>query len=425
MFKFSAEQNKIIMLSALGGMLEFYDFAIYSIFAAYFSKLFFPATNPLFSILAVYSVFFIGYVIRPIGGIIFSHIGDEYGRKIVMVLTMVLMGLASFGIGVLPTYATIGIAAPILLLLFRLMQGLAFGGEVPSVIIYIAETIALKRGLAIGLVWGFIVAGLLPAMLINMAITHFLNGQQITEFGWRIGFILGGLLCLVSYQVRKKLHETKAFENMKRKHKFPFVVLVRRHLPKVFMGIAITAIIATPFTLAAIFMPTYLLAIVKLQKKLVSDAVFCSIISCVLGIAIIGYFVDKFDMYKVMLVSIIILMVVCPFAYFLLYSQFNLIVVLCLFAFVVGLVITPAVAILSVLFPTSIRLSGIALSYNLGFILFGALCPLIITWGIDKFGHIYLIPPIWLCCVSLFCIYGVIKSRKAINTTKYEEFTIN
>jgi MFS family permease len=188
MLGFSHEQNKIIGLSSLGGMLEFYDFINYGVFAIYFSKLFFPSDNSLVSILAAYSVLFVGYVVRPIGGIIISHIGDEYGRKIVMILTMVLMGISSLGIGILPTYATIGIAAPILLLLFRLLQGFAFGGEISCVIVYISETITLKKSVAMGLVFALVAAGWLPAMLLYICVTHVLDPQQITEFGWRIGW---------------------------------------------------------------------------------------------------------------------------------------------------------------------------------------------------------------------------------------------
>ena len=128
------EERKIVGLAALGGMLELYDFAIYGMFAVYFAHQFFPSTNAYTAILETYMVFSLGFILRPLGGIIFSHIGDEYSRKNVLVYTILIWG-ASVGIAFLPTYATIGMAAPLLLLLFRLLQGLAIGGEVPTTLL--------------------------------------------------------------------------------------------------------------------------------------------------------------------------------------------------------------------------------------------------------------------------------------------------
>ena len=168
----NVEQKKIIALSSIGGMLEFYDFTIYGLFSVYFAHQFFPAFDNFAAIMASYSIFVVGYIVRPLGGILFSHIGDEIGRKTVLILTMVLMGLASFGLGLLPTYAQIGIWAPILMVLLRLLQGLAIGGELPSMIVYVAESMPKQRGIAMGGVFAGTVCGLLPGMLINMLITH-------------------------------------------------------------------------------------------------------------------------------------------------------------------------------------------------------------------------------------------------------------
>ena len=177
----------------------------------YFATQFFPSGDRFAAIMATYAVFLIGYVIRPIGGIIFSHIGDEIGRKTVLILTMVLMGVASLGIGFLPTYASIGIWAPILMVLLRLLQGLAIGGELPSTIVYVTESIPEQRGYAIGGTFTGALAGLIPGMLLNILMTHTLTAEQLNNFGWRIPFIIGGLLCFIAYQIRRKLHETSAF----------------------------------------------------------------------------------------------------------------------------------------------------------------------------------------------------------------------
>jgi MFS family permease len=415
---FFNEQRKIIALSSLGGMLEYYDFITYGVFAIYFSKLFFPNNNSLVSILAAYSIFFIGYIIRPIGGVILSHIGDEYGRKRVMVITMVLMGISSFGIGILPTYATIGIAAPILLLLFRILQGLAFGGEISCIIIYISETISSKKARTMRLVFALMVSGLLIAMLLHLFLVHVLTMQQIVMFGWRIGFILGGLVCFISYQVRKKLYETNAFKNIKSKHKYPFVVLIRRHLAKVFIGIALIASMAAASSMSIIFMPTYLVAFMKLSNQQVGNTIIVGLIAYIIAIYFSGYVLDKFEVTKVMLVNLIILILMTPLAYWLLKIHFNLPLTLFLFNFCVGLVVTPAIMILAKLFPTNISLTGVAISYNLGYILFAGVYTFLVVGLITKFNHIFLIPVIAIWLIALTSIYALMKYKKIINSTK-------
>ncbi|RTL01001.1 MAG: MFS transporter [Proteobacteria bacterium] len=165
--KLTTQEKKIVGLSALGGMLEFYDFIIYGIFSVYFAHQFFPSENELLSVIESYVVFILGYIARPIGGIIFSHVGDEHGRKKVLIITIILMGISSLGIGLLPTYAQIGWVAPLGLLSLRLLQGLALGGELPSTYVYISETMTQKRGSGFGITMTGVNSGLLLGMIVN------------------------------------------------------------------------------------------------------------------------------------------------------------------------------------------------------------------------------------------------------------------
>ena len=207
-YDLSSEQKKIVVLSSLGGLLEFYDFTIYGLFAVYFAQQFFPSSNEFIAIIASYSIFVVGYIVRPLGGILFSHIGDEIGRKTVLIITMILMGVSSLGMGLLPTYAQIGLFAPALMLLFRLIQGLAIGGELPSMIVYVSESMPHKRGFGLGGAFSGTVAGLIPGMLINLLIVHWLSVEQINSFGRRIPFLFGGLFCFIGFLIRRELHET-------------------------------------------------------------------------------------------------------------------------------------------------------------------------------------------------------------------------
>lgn len=165
-YQLSQEQRKVIVLSALGGMLEFYDFTIYGLFAVYFASQIFPTHDPLVAIIASYSIFVVGYIIRPVGGIIFSHIGDEIGRKKVLIMTMLLMGIASIGLGLVPTYQQAGIYSPIIMLAFRMLQGFAFGGEIPSMIVYTTESMPEKRSLGVGGSFTGTISGLVLGMIV-------------------------------------------------------------------------------------------------------------------------------------------------------------------------------------------------------------------------------------------------------------------
>jgi MFS family permease len=413
-YNLNKEQKQIITLSSIGGMLEFYDFTIYGLFAVYFTNQFFPSHNQLISIVASYTVFLVGYVVRPLGGILFSHIGDEIGRKTVLIITMVLMGIASFGMGLLPNYAQIGVLAPILMLFCRLIQGLAIGGELPSMIVYVTESMPDKRGFGMGGVFAGTVSGLIPGMLINLAITHYLTTDQINSFGWRIPFILGGLLCFVAYQVRKKLQETRAFQNIKAKDKFPFIELLRHHLKEVAIGVGLVSIMATPIALVIIFMPTYLHKIVGLPVHVVSHVVLIATIICIVFTYVMGMLANKFNIVKLMIGGIVLLVISAILCYSGLAHNYNLILSIGIFAVFQGALITLPPIFLSYLFPIHVRLSGVALSYNIAFVIFAGLTPIIVTSIIGKTGWIFASPMLWMGVVAIIALIATFKAHRYV-----------
>ena len=294
-YRLNKYQTQIVLLSSLGGMLEFFDFTVYALFAGYFSEQFFPSSNEMISLIASYSIFVMGYVVRPLGGILFSYIGDAIGRKIVLIITMILMGIASFGLGLLPTYAQIGVAAPILMLLFRLLQGLAIGGELPSMIVYVSESMSDKRGYGLGGVYSGTFAGLLPGMVINLLILKYLTAEQIYQYGWRIPFILGGLLCIVAYFIRKKLHESEAFKQLNTRLKNPIVEVFTKYQARLVIGIVVVAVIAAPTTLAILFMPAYLTKIAHIDAKFAGDIVLIATIISVISMYVFGIITQKIN----------------------------------------------------------------------------------------------------------------------------------
>lgn len=407
------EQKKIIYLSSLGGMLEFYDFTIYALFAAYFSHQFFPTHDAFISLIASYSIFVLGYVVRPLGGILFSHIGDEIGRKTVLILTMALMGIASLGMGLLPTYAQIGIYAPLLMLLFRLIQGLAIGGELPSMIVYASESMPDKRAYAIGGVFSGTIAGLIPGMIINSVMVNYLSNDQLMSFGWRIPFILGGLLCIIAYFVRKELHETIDFEKIKKRSAQPFFEVLSKHGKEVVIGGGLIAIVATPIVLLILFMPTYLTKLVNIDAKLASDAVlFVSIVSF-FSIYITGILASKYDLKKLTYISLVAIVLAAIVCYYTISTKSALIFGgMTLFAIFQGALVALPIIMISHLFPTTVRLTGIALSYNLSFVIFGGVAPIIVTSLIAQTGLLYIVPVAVLLVAVIYAWWAVSKVER-------------
>ncbi len=417
------EQKQVIILSSFGGLLEYYDFTVYGLFVAYFADQFFPSNNTFMSIIASYVVFVLGYVVRPLGGILFSHIGDEIGRKPVMILTMVLMGIASLGLGLCPTYAQIGIWAPILLLMFRLIQGLAIGGELPSVIVYVAESIPNQRGLAMGGIFSGTVAGLLPGILIELLLTHYLTINQINNFGWRIPFIIGGLLCVVAYYIRSKLHETQVFKKEQHRDRFPIVELLQHHFIKVLIGIGLISIMGAPIMLAIIFMPTYLTKIVKIQSNQISHAILIATCISIIVVFLTGALADKFNVYKLLSIFLPLIVIAASICYYMIAMRLNLIIAVSVFAVLQGTLNALPPILLSYIFPVHVRLSGVALSYNISSVTFGGMAPLIITGLIEKTGLIYLIPVLYLLVVTLIAAIATVKCSQFVKLKRTTTFS--
>ena len=197
---------KTILLTSVGGMLEFYDFVIFSIFAIVLGRTFFPVEgSEALQALSAFTVFAVGYSARPIGGIIFGHIGDKYGRKKSFLLTILLMGVASFMIALLPSYKTAGITATILFVVLRIIQGAAIGGEIPSAIVFVKESLIKNGGLACGMIYCFINFGIFFAEITQTITTSYFS----EDYAWRAAFIFGGIAAIVSYILRKKYMKHK------------------------------------------------------------------------------------------------------------------------------------------------------------------------------------------------------------------------
>ena len=421
---FTKEQKKVLLLSSLGGALEYYDFIIYIFFAHVIEKAFFSQNSSYVATLKTLAIFSIGYLLRPLGGIIFSHFGDRYGRKIVFIFTVLFMAIPSLAMGLLPTTAQIGAAAPVLLLILRMIQGLALGGEIPAALTFVSEHVAGHRqGFSLSTLFVGINLGMLLASGVTTILSSVLSEAELLSYGWRIPFILGGLFGLVSIFLRRYLHETAAFKSLKPADvkKIPFLELMKHSSKQVVLG-ALMIAVASVCVFIFLYWPQYLHQYFHydfgVMMRLNTIGTFFSSFSILLG----GWLVDRFGFRRVYLLSTGSL-VFFSYGLFSLLSLHSLFWVICSYMLLSSIFcILPAsyAIILTHLFPTPVRYSGVAMSYNLAYAFFGGLSPLICTVIINYFNSA-LAPGVYLTFVAAIswsvCYFNKISNCFPINKT--------
>lgn len=390
--KLSTKDMRTLSLAGLGGALEFYDFVIFVFFTKTLSALFFPSDMPEWlAQLQVYGIFASGYIARPVGGIIMAHFGDLLGRKKMFSLSVLLMALPTLFIGLLPTYAHIGITAPILLLILRVVQGIAIGGEVPAAWVFVAEHVPEKRigfacaSLTSGLTFGILIGSLMGATIYTQ-----LSPEDVLSYGWRIAFLVGGVFGFFAVYLRGWLKETPVFEAMKEKKEIskeiPLKMVLTNHRSSVVLSMLVTWMLTAAIMVLILMTPT----LVQNQFGISAQdafrgnniASFCLVIGCLVG----GLVADKIGYARALLFGSLILFASNYALYLDLVSgAANFIPLYALTGFTVGVVgIVPTVMIHS--FPAYIRFSGISFSYNMSYAIFGALTPPLISYFSSHYG---------------------------------------
>ncbi len=401
---FTREQKKVLILSSLGGALEYYDFIIYIFFAHLIEKLFFADNSSYVATLKTLAIFSIGYLLRPLGGIIFGHFGDRYGRKVVFIVTILFMAIPSLAIGLLPTTAEIGVVAPVLLLIFRMLQGLALGGEVPAALTFVAEHVEDHRqGFSLSTLFAGINMGMLIASAVTTVLSSSLSEAQLLAFGWRIPFILGGVLGLGSMFLRRYLHETAAFKSLKPKdvQKIPFVELMRHSSKQVFQGTLLIAV-ASVSVFIFLYWPTYLHQYFHYDFTLIVRMNTAGTFFLSFMILLGGLITDRFGSRRIYLIGTgaLVLLSYGFFALLTIHGLFWVVFSYMIFATIFCLLPAAYAIMLAHLFPTPIRYSGVAMSYNLAYAFFGGMSPLVCTVMIKYFDSI-IAPGIYLTIVAL------------------------
>ncbi|MFG1397069.1 MFS transporter [Roseixanthobacter pseudopolyaromaticivorans] len=383
----SRELRRVVGASLIGATIEWYDFFLYGIAAGIvFNKLFFPGDDPVVSILLAYTTFAVGFVARPIGGLIFGHFGDKLGRKTMLIMTLMIMGVATVAIGLLPTYAQIGVAAPILLLLLRVAQGIGIGGEWGGAVLmayeYAPEN---KRGLyasipQIGLALGLCLASGVTALM------SMLPDEQFMSWGWRIGFVGSVALIVVGMYIRLKVHETPEFEQVKANNQeasIPFFTLLREYPRNVLLGMGVRYIDGVFFNVFAVFSIVYLANYVKVPRTSTLWLVTVAAFVMVFTIPMFGRLSDRWGRPRTYAIgSLLLALSVYPAFWLMSSGSMPLIALGIIFPFGVlyAMCYGPEAALFSDLFDARVRYTGISFVYQFSGIVASGITPIIATY---------------------------------------------
>ena len=405
---------RAVVSSSVGTTIEWYDFFLYGVAAAtVFPQKFFPTSDPFVATMLSFTTFFVGFAARPIGGAIFGHYGDRIGRKKLLVFTMIVMGAATMGVGLIPSYDTIGVWGGILLTVGRILQGLAIGGQWSGSVLMAAEwTDPKRRGFTTSFAQLGAPAGMVLANGVLALMTAFTSNESFLEWGWRVPFLASFALVVAGFYIRSGVKETPVFEELKRSGavvKAPLVDVLRKNGREV----AITALMRTSqqvcFYIFTTYIITYATQTLGFGRGLVLNFVMIqAFISC-FTIPLFGHLSDVYGRRTITALGCVI-MIVFPFLYFGLLDTKSLPLVFLAIAIALpiqDLQYGPQAAFIAESFPGSLRYSGSALGYQLASITAGGPAPIVATLLLRSYGTSTAIAVyISLCSVlSLICVF--------------------
>lgn len=397
--------RRVVAASLIGATIEWYDFFLYGTVAGIvFNKLYFPAADPLVSILLAYTTFAVGFVARPLGGVIFGHFGDRIGRKSMLVMTLMIMGVATVLIGLLPTYQQIGVAAPICLLFLRILQGIGLGGEWGGAVLmtyeYAPEN---KRGLYASLPQIGLSIGLCLSAGV-VAIASSLPEADFLAWGWRVGFIASFILVIVGLYIRLKILETPEFTKLKEQRQevaIPFVAMIKEYPRNILLGMGARYIDGVFFNVFAVFSIAYLVNTVHIPRTTALWAVCSSAFVMVFFIPIFGALSDKWGRGRTYGIGAILL-ALCAYPAFLALSSGDLTLIfvslILPFGIVYAMCYGPEAALFCDLFDPRVRYTGISFVYQFSGIFASGITPIIATYLIAANGN----QPWYLCAYVVF-----------------------
>lgn len=413
--------RKAARASFMGNFVEWFDYAAYGYLATIIAATFFPDTDKTTGLLATFAVFALSFIVRPLGGVVWGHFGDRHGRRNALSWSILIMSVSTFCIGILPSHAQIGVWAPCLLLLIRLVQGFSASGEYAGASAFLAEYApAGRRGLYTSIVPASTAAGLLFGAAFVATLHALLSTEALHSWGWRLPFLLAAPFGLVGRYIRMSLQDTPKFLEMEQRLESkgcagstPLRELLTLHRRSVLIGIGVTCLNAVAFYLLLSYMPTYLSNEMGMSER---DSFIASTVSLATYIGLIflmGRLSDRFGR-KTMLVIASLMFLGLTVPLFSLLDHQPLLVILAiqiLFGAMLAMNDGTLPCLLAEIFPTRVRFSGFALSFNIANALFGGTAPFIATWLIQVTGNT-LAPAGYLLAAAAVALVAMLACRE-------------
>ena len=405
--------KKIILSSMIGNGLEWYEYALYAYVVTIISRLFFPAGDESAHLLATLGIFAVGFVARPFGGILFGIIGDRYGQRAALVSSIFLMAIPTGLIGLLPTYAQVGIAAPLLLIFFRILQGLSLGGEFSGSMTFLVEhSPSNKRGLIGALSLASLIVGFLLGSLLATFINALVGDAAFESWGWRIPFLLGVPIGLVGYYIRHHCAESPTYVFAKQQgtlSETPIRDALTQEHWHILQSIGIFISVTMPFYLVSAFFMTFTEHTLGRSRE---EALMLNTLNMLILLVLSlfsAWLADHIGRKRILVVTAIAyLLFTYPTMQLMLRPELSWIILgQALFSIVVAIYIGPIPAVLVEMFPTRVRYSAMALSYNICAALFGGTAPMVNQWLITTTGNKLAMAWYVVACaaVSLVALY--------------------
>ncbi len=414
----------VAFASAIGTTIEWYDFFLYNtVTPIVLNKLFFPSSDIFISTLLAYVTSFVGFLSRPIGGVIFGHYGDRIGRKTVLILTLLIMGVATFLIGLLPTYASLGVGAPLLLLALRIFQGIGIGGEWGGAVLMAVEhSPGGRRGFYGSWPQIGVPAGLLLSAAVVYVLSSSLSDADFLSWGWRLSFLLSGVLVVIGLYIRLRIMETPPFRKVqetKRIVAVPVVELFRVNLKNTLLGLGARYIEGVTFNIYGVFIISYVINTLQQTKQTALTGVMIASAIMIFLLPVFGNLSDRIGRRRLFGFAALLIGVTVFPAFVLMETKSSILIWIAItlpFAFIYPAVYGPQAALFSELFDTRVRYTGISFVYQFSGIFASGATPIVATALLQWNGN----RP-WLICLYVLVVSAISALSVYAMTDRHEE----
>jgi MHS family proline/betaine transporter-like MFS transporter len=413
----------MILAGFVGNVVEWYDFAVYGYMAGILSTLFFPSDDSMASLIATYGVFAAGFVMRPIGSGVFGWLGDTIGRSRTMFISVTMMVVPTFVLGCLPTYQQVGIAAPVLLVIIRLVQGLSVGGEFSSSVTYLVETADVKRrGLAGSWANTGSIFGMMLGAGVSALVTSLISVESVNDWGWRLPFLFGGIIGAISILMRRHLPKSEHFQrhHEQRGKTSPLLEAFTTNRREMALAVVFASAYGVLFYLPVVYLPEWLHSETGMARHRALQINTAATAILLVLIPLSGWLGDHLLRRTHLIATAMLLLAVSGWPLYKWLAEDGLVAAIVVQSILIALIAVPlgsAPAMFAELFPARDRLSGYSVAYNLGLGVVGGTTPMLSTWLIDTTGRstapaAYLVLMAGVACVALLLIHD--RSREPL-----------